>query len=348
MPHNLYAQTEGAAFVMRDLKVVNIKDISRTFNEIDRPRPLSLLKNSLNSKLSVRQCNYAHAFIAEVENVHVIGTGSLVQDDKLIVYGLSSGNYAAHLATQLRNYDSMPEGGQIDDECVLLWGNSNFGHWIVTYLLRLTLLWYQSGLREKPLLISKSVPKRFLDWLQRMDLRHYRFVEDGVKVRRLWVPSVVAYRGHYNDSGIYVMPEAVNILRHLLIWDLELPRFPRTRLYLSRDKAKIRRLTNESEFTKALESKGIQRVFMEELPLDNQLDLISRAELIVIHAGGGSPITMFAPRDCKIIELSLPRFEGIFVSHLWAYILGQSIGRIDARPVTQTGPLGIDWDGEID
>ncbi|MND08451.1 hypothetical protein D3C83_310550 [compost metagenome] len=42
---------------------------------------------------------------------------------------------------------------------------------------------------------------------------------------------------------------------------------------------------------------------------------------------------MLAPKSCRIIEIGLPGFSGIFGSAAWAHILGQPYERIDGEPV---------------
>lgn len=289
----------------------------------------------------------AHAFIACVDNARVIGSGSLVTDDGIYVHGLSTGNYAENIQLQLQKYDSVPAGGEITGDHVLIWGGDNFGHWLITYLLRVTLLWHRSELLSKSILLSDKTPKRFIDWLRRMGFSRFRFVPDGVRVERLWVPSVVCYRGQYEDKNPFILPQSVHLLRRLVLKDLEFPHPVRERIYISRAKSKWRRFENEDALVSMLSAHGIRRVFMGELTIERQLDLISRAELIVIHAGGDSPITMFAPMDCHIVELSVPSFVGTFASRCWAHVLGQPFMRVNGEPTAKTGTLPIDWDSVI-
>ena len=290
----------------------------------------------------------AHAFIACVDNCRVIGSGSLIADEGIYVHGLSTGNYADNIRIQLDKYESVADGGEIDGEHVLIWGVDNFGHWIVTYLMRATLLWHRSELMSKSILLWNGVPKRFVEWLKRMGFTRFRYAPDGVKVERLWIPSVVCYRGHYEDKIPFIRPEAVHMLRRLILKGMEFPHPVRERIYISRAKNKWRRFSNEDALVSMLAAHGIKRVFMGELTLERQLDLVSRAELIVIHAGGDSPITMFAPMDCKIVELSVPQFTGTFASRCWAHVLGQPFMRVNGVPSEQTGRLPIDCDSTID
>lgn len=321
---------------------------------ITKPHLLPLL--DVNSeRIAVHEYVQAHAFIAQLENARVFGNGFILMDDALLAHGLTSGNYLDNIGWQLKEYDSgenfykIPDGGEIDGEYVLLWGNSNFGHWLFTYLMRLTLLWYRPEFKRFPLLVPDTLPKRFLEWTAAMGLRYVRRGGDGVLVKKLIVPSVVTYRGGYEDQRPFLFPQGVEIMRHVILKDLALPRYPRERIYISRAKCAYRNMANEDALVAMLSNHGIRRVFMEELSFQQQLDLISRADLIVTHIGGGSPITMFAPRDCHIIEITTENFWGAFTSRAWAHILGQHFTRVIGKELPKNGgELKIDHDCEVD
>ena len=327
------------------LPIVNIRDKAKVFQEISKCRPLEYI-DRVSAK--VHHYSLSNTFIALVENCRIIGHGSLIFDDSMVVHNVSSMNYRENIEYQLKDYDSVPDGGYLEGEHVLCWGMNNFGHWLFTYLMRLTLLYWRSELLNKKILVKDGIPKRFVDLLRRMGFNNIVFAKDGVKVEKLWVPSVVTYRGNYEDRIAYLYPPAVHLLRRLVLKNLEYPHPVRERLYLSRRNSEWRRVENEEDLAIALASLNVKRVYIEELPIEQQLDLIARAELIVIACGGGSPMTMFAPFDCRIIELNVPNMAGTFGSLCWAHVLGNEFHRIDGKPTEKKGPLEIDRDYRID
>ena len=332
--------------ILSEYPIANLRDCALQWQEIAPPsEPLIYVERGTNVAFKYGQ---AHAFLCRVEGARVIGSGSLFWDGKLLVHGLSTGNYRGNIEQQLGHYQAIPDGGEIEDECVLCWGTPNFGHWVITYLLRLTNLWHKTELLTKPLLLPQSLPKKYVEWLRRMGFERLIFASDGVKVRSLWIPSVICYRGHYEDKLPYVYPPSVHLLRQRILKDLELPHPVKERIYVSRSRAQWRRLVNEEEVVSMLKRNGIRRVYLEEMSLEYQLDLMSRAELILIHFGGGSPTTMFAPYSARIVEIAAPNIAGSFGSRCWAHILGQKFSRIDANPVAKTGLLATDWDAEVD
>lgn len=342
------------------------QDRGYPFIEFSTPRPLELVERDVYGDEGRFKCALAHAFVGAVENVRVFGPGYLVTGDgRCLLHGLSHGNYPQFLETQLKGYLvnkvassvielEIPDGAPfIDDEVVLLWGNPNFGHWIFTHLHRLALLSYHPELKDKKILVLDQTPERYLSWLARMGIPEERLVraQDCSRIARLWVPSVVHYRGHYADMNVHVFPEAVRLFRDAVLRP-RTPRAPggngRERIYVSRAKANWRRVVNEDELMERLEELNIRRVFMEDLPIDEQIDVVSRAELIVLAAGGASPITMLAPADACIIEMCLPNFSGIFGSRIWAQILGQRFSRLDVEPVEPDSTRPIHTTTDLD
>jgi capsular polysaccharide biosynthesis protein len=302
------------------------QDRGYPFVEFATPRPLELVERDVYGDRALFKCSLAHAFVGAVKDVRVFGPGFVVTDDgHCLLHGLSHGNYPQILESQLQGYlvgkisasvveleipDAAPATA---DEAVLLWGGRNFGHWFFTYLHRLAALSLHPELEDKKILVLDATPERFLPWLARMGIAQERLVraQDCARIARLWIPSVVHYRGHYTDSGTYVFPEAVRLFRERILRPRE-ARAPgagkRERIYLSRARANWRRALNEDELVARLEKLDVRRVFMEELTVDQQVDVISRAELIVLATGAVSPITMLAPPDAAIVEMCLPGF----------------------------------------
>ena len=340
-------------------KLILFKDYceknNNPFLEFSKPRRLALLEQDLFGNYTQFNYGAAHAFIGSVRNATVFGSGFiLTEDGHCLLHGLTTGNYRNNLQVQLKKYfiDWHVNGSIeleidqnapiLDVEAVLLWGSNNFGHWIFTYLHRLVLLFFLPSLRDKKILVWDGTPKRFIAWLAKLGIGEESLVyaRDCSQVTRLWVPSVLHYRGHYDDMNVYIFPEAVHIFRHQVLQQraFVVPyEEKRERIYISRAKAKWRRVVNEDELVRRLMERGVRTVYLEELSVDDQIDLVSRAELIVLFAGGAPPVTMLAPKDASIIEMSLPGFSGIFGSRVWAQILGQKFSRVDAAPVETVG-----------
>lgn len=284
----------------------------------------------------------AGEFTAYIEDGRVISDGFVVVRDGIYTRGLTCSNYRDAVQFKLRGYGVEGDGGEVD-EAVLCWGNANFGHWVFQFLTRMVGV-ARGELISKPVLVNRSVPVRFLQWLELMGFKCAVVADDWVRVRRLWVPSVVNYRGHYEDPLIYISPGSVNGLRASL--GVERGRGGR-RIFIGRRGARWRRIVNEDEVLGVLE--GFEAPELEKMSAREQLDLISDASEIVVACGGASPITMFAPRCAHIIELNQMNLKAPFGSHAWAWVLGQDFERLDGEAIE--GPPGrrkIDLDYRVD
>jgi capsular polysaccharide biosynthesis protein len=80
------------------------------------------------------------------------------------------------------------------------------------------------------------------------------------------------------------------------------------RLVVSRAKTRSRRVVNEADLLARLEPLGFRPVYLEDLPLVEQITLFARAEAIVastgaglvnlIHARPGVPVAILMPEEC--------------------------------------------------
>lgn len=102
------------------------------------------------------------------------------------------------------------------------------------------------------------------------------------------------------EDGI-VHPLAVLYLRNVLNRFIN-PRAKR-KIYISRKNAKLRRIKNEDEVIKLLESRGYETVFPEKLSVEKQMELFGDASHIIGVHGAGLINMIASPKDCYIIEL---------------------------------------------
>lgn len=116
------------------------------------------------------------------------------------------------------------------------------------------------------------------------------------------------------------------------------------RLLISRDDAGDRRITNEAELLRTLEPLGFERLALSGLSAVDQIRTFRSAEIIVAPHGGGLANILFAPADCRIIELLGTRHVSacfmLMASALgqpYGYAACQDVGRdllVDPRDVT--------------
>ena len=330
------------------------------FQEFSEPGGISLEDRGIPGSVSKRALyGRSHVFLACVDDASVFGRGIVASNDgSVFVHGLTYGNYEVAIKRTLDEFviDRQPdhclkfaieEEEYVDEECVLLWGKENFGHWMFEYLTRMAISYHAPEILTKRFIIKASMPKRYLELLYKIGVKEDQiiFVNDTVRVRRLWIPSCVCYRGQYSDSNMYIWPDTVHFLRHKMLGDKALfstsLKAKKRCVYLSRADASYRKVVNENELVEMLQPYGFQRFLMAEHSIDEQLNIVSDADIILISEGGGSPITMFAPSHAVIIETTIPILGGQWASKVWANILGQRYHRIDGVQVSTSSAIEV-------
>jgi capsular polysaccharide biosynthesis protein len=291
----------------------------------------------------------SHVFCARIPAPTIFGQHGFVwtHDGCVIAHGLSHNNYlhAQLIPEELERY--APQRGaptpRIEEECVFFGGAvgpnaPNFGHFIFQHLLKLHAIRQIPEAASLPLAVYRDVPPRHLEFLdlagypeaRRIYVDHHR----PVAFANAWVPSTPFYRGHYNDRQAYIYPDAIFGLRDVMTDRTRIAATgDRPRIYVPRTNAQWRRVVNDGEVLALLASYGVTVARLEEMSAAEQIALVSQAELIVMPTGAASPITMFAPNDCIVMELTNRHLVGTFGSVAFSHVLGQVLHRIVGEDV---------------
>jgi len=78
------------------------------------------------------------------------------------------------------------------------------------------------------------------------------------------------------------------------------------RIYISRSAAGSRHVANEEELRPLLSANGFTILNLEQLPFETQVEIISRAEVIIGPHGAGLTNLMFANAGCSVGEIATP------------------------------------------
>jgi hypothetical protein len=103
------------------------------------------------------------------------------------------------------------------------------------------------------------------------------------------------------------------------------------RLYLSREKAGRRRVSNESELWSRLEAQGFSKIFTEDLSWKEQINAFAKAKVIVAPHGAGLANLAFCPPGVRVVEL----FNRAYVNPCFWRLAG--LKNLDYRPVVSGG-----------
>jgi capsular polysaccharide biosynthesis protein len=99
-------------------------------------------------------------------------------------------------------------------------------------------------------------------------------------------------------------PVRLNALRQRLVGNANIT--PRSRLYISREKCHYRKLRNESEIWPELERRGFEKVFLEDLSLQEQIRKLHSAEIVLGVHGAGFANILFCRSGTHVIEIQDP------------------------------------------
>jgi capsular polysaccharide biosynthesis protein len=285
----------------------------------------------------------SQVFCARISNPVFFGKSGFVwtRDGQVIAHGLTHKHYdlAQIVAEELAAFSPQcgAPGPRIEQECVFLGGSANFGHFMFQHMTKLHAVGQVAEARKLPLAVYRNMPRRYLDFL---DLAGYpdsrRIYVDHdrpVAFANAWVPSTSFYRGHYDDREAYIYPEAAFGLRSMMLGRTRVAGAPRPRIYVPRTNAQWRRVMNEDEIMALLVNHGFTAVHLEQMSAAEQIDLVSRAEMIVMAGGASSPITMFAPTDCVVVEMVNRHIVGTFGAVAFGHILGFVVQRLVGEDV---------------
>lgn len=103
------------------------------------------------------------------------------------------------------------------------------------------------------------------------------------------------------------------------------------RLYISRDKARRRRVVNEPELWVQLSARGFVKIHLEELTWRQQINAFLGAKVIVAPHGAGLANLVFCQAGTKVVEF----FHHAYVNGCYWQLA--ALKELDYRPVVSTG-----------
>ena len=186
---------------------------------------------------------------------------------------------------------------------------NNYYHWVVETLTRL----FAYPENERPRLIVNSP---LAPWqLESLHLMGFRddellFLDDGYH----------RFETLYFPSHIGINPLTLNWLRDQLLPKTR-PQ-PSKRLYVSRRLATRRRVLNENELEPVLLEHGFTFVDLEKFSFAEQVSTFAEAEIVVAIHGAGLTNMVWAPPNCKIMEIMDPNHVSLMY-----YVLSEVLGQ---------------------
>jgi len=140
-------------------------------------------------------------------------------------------------------------------------------------------------------------------------------------------------------------PELVRLVRDA-VWSGHSPA-PRRRVFVSRRNAARRRLLNEEQIWRLLKPQGFERVEMEGLPFEAQVQLMMETRVLVAPHGAGLTNMIFCAPGTQVVEIAdfgfpNPNFYAL------ASALGHDYWLIPGEGVGEGHPLVVDLRGDAE
>jgi capsular polysaccharide biosynthesis protein len=240
---------------------------------------------------------------------------------------------------------------QIDGTVAVLSGLSGnvYYHWMVDILPRIEILRCSGvNLERIDWFLVNSLSQPFQrETLNALGISLDKILESDrhphIQAKRLVVPS---FPGHLE----WVPPRGIEFLRKVFITEkiLSFSSYPE-RIYISRARAKYRRVLNEEEVKEQLKKTGFVSVFLESLSLEEQIALFTHAKVIVAPHGSGLTNILFCHKGAKVIEIFSPHYirpDYWIISHYLGlehyYLVGEVFACYPIRQLMYQTPLTED------
>ena len=177
----------------------------------------------------------------------------------------------------------------------------NVGHWLMDGVLRLSVLEAAGMAGDSKIIVPDTKPKytQPVEALGYGPDRYGGLREGHWEVEQLLVPSYLSTPG-------FIRPWGGRWIRERLGVEDKAP--GGRRLWISRNRARYRRLQNEDEILALLSREGFEKVELEGLTFREQVDILSQANAVAGPHGAGMTNLLFAPHGTRVLEFFPPEF----------------------------------------
>jgi len=190
----------------------------------------------------------------------------------------------------------------IEDDAVWIvdtWSKGYF-HWLSDALCKLFLI--RELLNERTLLLPHQYQGLDFVWgsLKAFAVKDVRFTDANEVLRcdKLVLPAPVAPSGHFRD-------EIIQGVRHQLTsyYSANAPSTPDGRIYISRERAPKRKLSNEAEILDVLRGFRFEVIHAEDLLFVDQIRIFSQTRYLISNHGAGLTNMLFMNTGARVLEL---------------------------------------------
>lgn len=270
--------------------------------EIHIPEPIGIEKVIKWNQL-VNAKKVSEQFVVDIPQGRFWGEeyGAVITPDHKIIEDASREMFASYVFANKK----IPFSKDEDNNIALLYSYyaKNYFHFMFDVVARLHLL-QKSKIPINRFVTNSQLP--FQDeLLSLLGIGKEKRIEFDTnlhfKANHLIIPSYIQ-----SVKGIY--PKwACDFLRKELLLKRKVKKIQGyERIYISREKAQHRKVTNEDEVMSLLKQYGFKRVILESEPVTRQIELFHSAEIVVSPLGAGLTNLLFSKPGTKVIEFFSP------------------------------------------
>ena len=173
---------------------------------------------------------------------------------------------------------------------------SNYFHWMTEMLPRIVAMNHQHPT------IPVVMPSNYLNYpfivesldLLKIDIKTFD-VRQSLKVYKLYA-TAIPHVGRFNEG-------LMHFFRDKMLNSTSSKQHPYRCIYITREKARRRKILNEEEVFELLKAKGFEKIVLEDLHFKDQVKLFQEARVVVASHGAGLANTMFMQKGQTVIEL---------------------------------------------
>lgn len=152
-----------------------------------------------------------------------------------------------------------------------------------------------------PLLISERFPASYRRFIEECGFKTRTLPPGDFRVEKLWIPDMPV--PDWNGEKVNCVRDAFKGKLFSSASKYRSVRGAASRLYISRKKAGRRHLVNEEQLLPILKEYGFAPVFLEEMEVQDQIRLFSKATHVIAPHGAGLANLVFAPYNTRILEI---------------------------------------------
>lgn len=297
--------------------IYNYQEHEKTLNQLFRFNTDDPKKFGLHDGTSHKNLQKTKEYILCLDQGRVIGTECFVvtKDDCVI----KETSYRP-----LKKLDKkifLPKVQKTDEVVVVIGqrASKNYFHWMCDILPKIEMI-QESGLAYDKLYIPYAKLPFQTETLKKLKIDFNKVITPNehthLEAKLLIVPVLCSYI----DTDIpqfddHYYPRIARFYQKLFLESTS-QQTPYKRLYIARKTPQVtssyRKLTNEEEFWPLLEAHGFEKIYLEELTVQQQAELFAQAEAIIGNHGAGFTNLVFANPGTKVLEF---HHEGFLRDH---------------------------------